>query len=767
MHDAIMNFYLPIAAILLLIPTVLTCRWFQKERYSGSNLVVITCLVVLSITMLRMPLKQAQGENGLDSFLHGLVSAMQTIGLNEDLTGVINEGVELIDAAPAADDEAAKNAEASTDSTGAKEPVKKALASASKDAKCYAGFAILQYVLSVGLCGFVLVKTISRIWLRFQLKISQRPVFFFSHLTKESIHLAQSIQQSMQARNKRPLFCFTSVPDDMDDELGQIWRDADLRRAFQLSEALSADLFPWFSTGVNCILCSEDEERNLKTLSRLLQENSETRIFRRRLMKYFVYAQSDLAEQAIDVLAAKYIPGEERNRNQIICMLNHQENLVMHILDQAPLHEFVATDADSARRLNVLVAGSTPLATRFLRNAFACGQMEDCTLSITLADPRAEEVRQRLYTAAPLLKQRDLPVVQACGELHFHPLSTPAEVADDALLQDKQYILLAYDSDDENMKAARRIRTIIERQRLTDPGRAAQEVAIVYVVKDAAMNALCQEIDPAAGYGTAKASRMIPVGSIELQHHTDALFGDALLVKAFLLDRAYSGITAVDRSPEGLRALQRDFVGFMNKAYERRSTVATALHLKYRETVLHDDTLSEQEKLQTLAHAEHLRWNAYMLMSGYAAPTAQQLEGYYFTGDATHRSKLLKLHPCLIPSVKEVTPDLWAKDTVPVDALDALSLRLHAMALERLRDYLPRTILENPVLEDKETIVSAAKALPDENDRKQAVRLAKALFNNFKQYDLDIVAATPDILRNANDPELQAALRLFWLEVDA
>lgn len=182
---------------------------------------------------------------------------------------------------------------------------------------------------------------------------------------------------------------------------------------------------------------------------------------------------------------------------------------------------------------------------------------------------------------------------------------------------------------------------------------------------------------------------MIPVGSIERQHHTETLFGDALLIKAFLLDRAYSGITAMDKSPEGLRALQKDFVAFMNKAYERRSTVATALHLKYRETVLHDDKLSEREKLQTLAHAEHLRWNAYMIMAGYAPPTDAQLESYYFTGEPAHLSKLLKLHPCMLPSVKEVTPELWGQGTVPVDALDALSLKLHAMALERLRPTCP------------------------------------------------------------------------------
>lgn len=281
------------------------------------------------------------------------------------------------------------------------------------------------------------------------------------------------------------------------------------------------------------------------------------------------------------------------------------------------------------------------------------------------------------------------------------------------------------------------------------------------------MNALCREIDPAEGFGTSRACRMIPVGSIERQHQTETLFGDALLVKAFLLDRAYGGKTAVQKDPDSLRTLQKEFVAFMNKAYERRSTVSTALHLKYRETVLQDSALSEKKKLQTLAHAEHLRWNAYMIMSGYAAPSDEELQSYCFTGDATHRSKLLKLHPCIVPSVRESTPDLWAPQTVAVDELDRVSQRLHAMALERLRAYLPEKLPAHPEPRDKANIIAAAEALPEERGRKQAVKLAKALFSNYKQFDLDIVACTADVLRNAGDPDIQAALRLFWLEVDA
>lgn len=759
MHDAMMLWYFPIAVVLLLIAACLTIHWFRRERYSGSNLLVITCLVVLSITMLRMPLKQVQGLDGFSSFGHSLVSALQTIGLNEDLTAVINEGVDIIDAAPAS------NARPAADSTTA-ELFRKNLANASCAARWYAGFAIFQYAAAVGLCGFALIKTISSLLLRWQLKIWRHPVFFFSRLTVESIHLAHSIQQSMQARKKRALFCFTSVPEDMNDELAQAWHEAGLSRAFQLSESLNVGLFPRFSSRVNCILCSEDEEDNIKALARLLEDNSKARTSSNQVMKYFVYAQSDQAEQAIDALAGKFIPGSARSRNQIICMLNHLENLVMHILDQAPLHAFTAPDADNKRRLNILVAGSTPLAVRFLRNAYACGQMENCTLSITLADPRAEEVRQQLLISAPLLAQRELPIVQACGEVNFRTLSSRAAVADDTLLQDMQYILLAYDSDDENLKAARRIRTLIERQRLLNPDRAAQDVAIVYVVKDSAMNALCREIDPAAGYGTAKACRMFPVGSIEHQHRTETLFEDDLLVKAFLLDRVYNGKMTVQKDPDSLKALQKEFVAFMNKAYDRRSTVATTLHLKYRETILNDSSLSEAEKLQALAHAEHLRWNAYMIISGYAPPTDEQLESYYFTGDATHRSKLLKLHPCMVPSAKEPTPDLWAPGTVPADPLDGVSLKLHAMALKRLHTYLPQTLPQQPTPQDKPAIIQAAEALPEGPAREQAVRLAGALFKDIKQYDMDIAASTPDILKNASDPDIQAALRLFWLEVD-
>lgn len=743
-----MQVYLPLAAVLLVIPTLLTIYWSRLERYSGANLTVIACLVVLSITALRIPLNLAQGEGGLTAFLHGLVSSLQTIGLGTEIPDVVNEGVCLIDGISEA-----RLAELT-------------LSGVSRSARLYAGFAVLQYAAAIVLCGFALIKTVSRLLLRWQLKLCLRPVFFFSELSEESISLACSIQQSMRTRHRRALFCFTGVKEEMDADLAQVWREARLSHAFQLRETLNARLFPWFAARVNCIFCSEDEERNMKALTALLQENSRARAVRRRVMKYFIYAQSTRAEHAVDALTAKYIPGGARSRNQIICLLNHMENLAVHILDEAPLHEYAAANDRGERRLNILVAGSTPLAVRFLRNAYPCGQMENCTLNITLADPRAEEVRQRLYAAAPMLQCHDLPILQACGGLHFRPLCAPGDAADDALLRDVQYVLVDEGSDDENVKLARQIRRVIERQRLTDPDRARQEVAIVYVVKDAAMNALCREIDPAEGFGGAKACRMIPVGAMTHQHHAENLLGDELLIRAFLLDRVYNARGAVKKTADGLRELQGEFVAFMNKAYERRSTVATALHLKYSETVLRDGHLSEEEKLQALAHTEHMRWAAYIIMAGYQLPTARQLEGYYFTGEATHRSKLLKLHPCLVPCKKERTQNLWADGATPMDALDVLSIRLHHMALQRLSAYLPAKMLAHPAPRDKAGILRAAESLTDAQAREQAVRLARTLFRDFKQYDLDLVASTADVLRDAGDPEIQAALRLFWLEED-
>ena len=744
MWESAMIVYILISLFFLVVPTVLTVYWFYRERYSGMNLLIITAMVFLSIAAIRFPLNIARGENVPAGLLHAGIRAMQTISTNEDFSSLIEEGVRLID--------------------GVAPDASVRLEEASGTAVAYIIYAGIQYVGSLILCGFALVKAITSLMQKWTLKFfCFRPVFFFSHLTEESILLARSIQDGMQERRRKALFCFADVRDEMDETLEAAWKKADLRSAAQLKSRLAYDLFPLYSSNVSCVLCHPEEHENLKLLSQLLAESKNRKTFRPRKMKYFVHASSRQAEQIIDHLTSVHIPGDSKNCNQIICMLNHRENLAVQILDQIPLHEYAAWDEAGRGELNILIVGSTPLAERFLCNAFSCGQMANCRLSITLADPDAEACRDRIYAMAPLLGEKDIPLVSSCGELRFHTLPSRAAIADSRLLRNMHYVFLAYEDDGENIKYAQRIRTLLERQQLTAPEHANRKIAVVYTVENPELNHLCatSESNPAEW----QRCRMYPVGSLRDHHSTHAFFGNELLLKAFFLSRNYHDEKTVLKDRKSLIQVQRQFIEFMNSAYGRRSSVASALHMKYREYVRNTSHLPREQADALLIYAEHLRWNAYMIMSGFITPSQEELDAYFYRDGNNHRSLLLKMHPCLAESTPEPIRDLWADGVLPADELDRVSLRIHGMLLERLRAYLPALPVQ-PKPKDLAEIAKQAHALADPADRAKAEKMVGALFNNFKQYDMNIVRDTEKMIRLSNDPVIRQALRLFWLEAD-
>ncbi|MBR6667358.1 MAG: hypothetical protein IKL25_03220 [Clostridia bacterium] len=738
-----MIFALFISFVLMAVPAYLTWRWFRGERYSGNKLVAITCLVILSVASLRLPLYLAAGEWVGSGLIHALISALQTIGLSENLSDVLRSGAAVIDGREYGN-----------------------LGNISLAATIYCVYAALQYLLSIILCGYSLFNALSRLTVRWELKLRRKPVFFFSQMTEESIHLASSIQDSMEESGKYGVLCFTSVPAEKSDSLTAAWTAAKLRGVYQLRGKLTHALFPLNAASITCVLCHPDENSNLKMLSSLLKAGEEQRNAARRHTKYFVYAQSRHAEQMIEQLTAQYIPEGTQSSNQMICMLNHTENLATGILDQIPLHEYVVRNDAGQGELNILILGSTPLAERFLRNAYSCGQMENCRLSMTLAGPEAEACRERLYADAPMLQHCDMPVVRSCGDLRFCTMTERAAMTDEGLLSNANYILVAHDNDQDNIEVARQIRIMLDRQALAGSQVQDNPVAIVYKVGDAEFNALCREQDAAYACAGVGRCRMFPVGSMQTQNDIHTLLADELLRKGFFLGRIYDGTGAVPKDTEGLRKLRRDYIAFLNTAYQRRSSVAASLHLKYKAHILNDQSLTEQEKLDSLTHVEHMRWLAYMMISGHEAPSEQQLEHYFYRGSASHRCKQLKLHPCVVLSGPTYVPDLWAPDAAPADDLDEVSLRVHALLLKRLREYLPADLLEHPSPCDKARIVAAAEALPPSDSSTIAVRMSKALFTNFKEYDRMISAGTETVIQSACASESIEALRLIWLEVN-
>lgn len=731
-----------IAFLLLVVAVFLTVIRFHKNKYANARLMAVTVLTVLSVAVMRMPLYLDRGESRMDSTVHSVVVGIQTVSLGGDLDGAIDDGIELIDGVE-----------------------RDTISAASSESKFYASFCIAQYALCPFLCAFALIKAISSMLGRFWVRWFHRgPVFFFSELTDDSIQLAGSIQHTLHANGVKGFLCFAAVTDQTDAGLLSNLHAAELKNVLLYHNGIGYNMLPRRSSAVNCILCHPNEQNNLNELMQLLHDGENTRETKRSF-RYFVFAESRHAEQVVDSLSNKYIT--ENGQNRILCMLNTRENIAVHILDRHPLFNYTVPCEDGRERLDVLIAGNTTLADHILRNAYPCAQLKNCDLRITIADTNAEERRSSLYRSSPML-QKNEQLVEECGKLCFHSLSDPMAIADDALLKDKQYIVLAFGDDKQNIQAARNIRMQIERQRLTDKARAGQRVAIIYIVEDTLLNDVCVESDANLDNGISL-TEMLPEGSRRMQNSTEVLFGHELLRKAFFINCAYRGAKMQPETPAELQLLEKDFVAFMNSSYNRRSSVAAALQIKYRHHVLaHSASKADAERL--LAYTEHYRWCAYAMMDGFELPAQEQLEGYFYTGNNTHRSNALRLHPCLVSTRLEAEDSPWLPDG-DKDDLDRLSLQVHEMLKQRLRELFSN---DERLLQKLETYASTGDRavrqelldlldqLPDA-EKKLPVKMVKGMFNDFKESDRNIVHMTGDILAASMNDKATAALSLFWL----
>lgn len=736
-----------------------------------------------------MPLFLHWGESASNSILHSLVDALQTISLGTSIPETVEAGVLIIDG-----------------------KAMKSFADTFGQSRFYATYVIVQYALGLILCGVAVLKTISsglqRQWLRF---LCVRPVFYLSHLSEETLLLAKSIEKEARSQKKRIAICFASASEETISSLAQSWNAAGLKNAICFNDNINGSILPKMASSINYILFSADENESIDCLNGLLKEH-EKKHLRNPHIKYFIVAHSRNAERIIDGISNLY---KNTDQNQMICLINPVHNLVMNILNQYPLYQSVPTKdkenteptgiaSDSSpfedkekKELNIVIAGASPLAEQFLRNAYACGQMANQNLSITLVDPEAERLKKELLCSCPVLKNGPIELLEACGDLCFEEISVPAEVADIKYVGKANYILLAFEDDAENIQAARRIRRIIEQQKLTDESRREVPVQIIYSVKNRTLSEICKTTNGETVTELYTPCTMIPVGNLEQMYSVDMFFYHELLVKAFLLDCAYAkNFPGDDKRKENSKAdadtnieanqdvdvkinipeLKAQYVAFLRGIRygasidnaDKCSSLAAALHSNYYDEAMGEEKPANERIKDLLAHTEHRRWVAYMIMSGQQPPTSEQLDSYFFTEKYSHKNAALYLHPCMRVSATGTAANLWTDEEV-ADGLDMLSRTNHAKVVAELKKLLEGTsecaMLDGLTPNQKERIEEAAEKLLDQAKGKKAMRLAKALFTDYKAFDGYIVGRTKDILKLAGNKELSDALRLFWLEV--
>ncbi len=732
-----------ILSVILLIalgaPVLLVCR-----RSVRLKLMLLTVVAMLAVLCLRLPLFVDAGASVPAALVQSAAHALQAVTLSEDMDSPVDDGVELLEKEMIAQP-----------SNGDDEP--KLTPTQVLIVNLYRIYSVMLSLLTPILGGAMLLEALAAFFPYLRLRFpSRRPMFVFSRVNLQAVTLAGSILEEIPAR-----IVFQQTDTAHEDVPRSLLHRVKDMGAIQLSgEAPLRRISAWVR-GVNYMFIDSDEQENIKDLARMLSYPAEKgRLRSRRRVRYYAFAHSREAERTVDELARKKVT--DGSVNQIVCLLNVQENVAEYILDKHPLHEYAALRPDGRRELNILVVGSDVLAEHFFANAYPVGQMYETELSVTLTAPDAEDFAQRLYVDAPMLRDKENPAVRMCGEVSFIPMG---EEVEPSLLEKAHYILVSLGSDAKNVEMAGKIRRAIDRQKLISPERAAQRTAVLFVQEDDALHTLYEERLKPHSLPQGKGCEIIPVGSRMQEYSAQVLFCEQRMFQGFFVDRAYAEKFEEVSDAE----LEKAYTALMNKAYDRRSSVAAAMQIGYRQHFMQEAEkagMPGDKILAALTQAEHQRWTAYIILEGYRAPTGEELERFAFKAGFKHKLDPLMLHPCLVESRCSEPLRLWEGNS-PADALDELSLQLHELALRELEGLLGRDAVrraaswalkeaQEKTLEPISAVKDALKTMVKSNrrlsqrDQERALALIQSpLYRDYKDTDRNIISRTEWIVSSA------------------
>jgi hypothetical protein len=398
------------------------------------------------------------------------------------------------------------------------------------------------------------------------------------------------------------------------------------------------------------------------------------------------------------------------------------------VLNAHPLFRYQPDD----KELTVLLAGDSPIRSRFLQLIIACAQ-----LPVSGMATEYRQLRIQVMTDCPEAVYQEL---DACGDLRKYLAIEDRTGTNPPKKPGKAGLFGTLTIQKKNQhKLARQIFKEYNYAILMDED--PQKNADVATELCALLQAEAAKTATGDETQKSKARRAILVGELrpdgaapgtfalspEVQHVTCCTFAlngitaeeerasrEKMERDAFAVHTYY---TKEQNQRVGQRYLQRTFGEYENKY----SSVRSALTIPYK---LHACKLDDSEtpgkelcalldaynrnpagrhpELQTLLHMEHRSWMCFAIMRGWRAPDLKLLKKHAFTKE-NHGYKLKnieneKYHPCLVdsqPGQRQLLPlsgysrNAWEEGRIDaeLDLLDQRSLELHRICAHRVAEW--------------------------------------------------------------------------------
>lgn len=447
-------------------------------------------------------------------------------------------------------------------------------------------------------------------------------LYLISYLDERSYTLAKSIIENESAQKRKSTIIFTNISNDT-----SIYNGLD-KRALRIGcKLFSEDICniplskhsPYKVTRL--VLINPDEHMNLAVALSLAE------LYRDKVMaEIYVFASSKESECLLDstdkggqhgVMPPLKIRRVNIIRNQIY------SDLMKHSIFDT------ATEEYNEKVISVLIVGLGHYGMEMLKSVLWCGQMVGYVLRITVIDeaPDAEEL---FYMQCPGIRERGTQPQNGEDyyEITFHSgVNVYSETFYNIIksVPNATQVFVALGNEQKNFETALTLRTIFsgiqidEGKKPTHSQTDIQKPRITAVINNNQKADLLNQNKLSNFKGQHY--------NIECIASNDELY-------------SYKNIFASELEEMALKAHLQwgDLESFNNYEYCRRSSMASAIHKKYR-----DELFKDNEKLAAMA--EHTRWNAYM----------RAVEGYsfgYVRDDLALRHSSLIKYSSLAPTEK-------------------------------------------------------------------------------------------------------------------
>ncbi len=457
--------------------------------------------------------------------------------------------------------------------------------------------------------------------------------YVFSELNENSLALAKGINDNID--KKTIIFCDVK---NVDKDLISKAKELGIILLYKPCEDIK--ISKKFDKYEFCII-SSSEDTNIKLAETLILKHSEINDIKVNINAFIQSGTNvNFLESVMESIEKENTSLELRCIDEIAFFCNH-------LIFNHPLYD----TKGNGNNISVAIIGCGRTGMRMLKTVYWAGQIDGYTLKIRVYDKSADKIRKEFERQCPGLKgNTTIKFIEAdVDTLDFSKKLLAEENSLDAT-----YIVVAMGDDQLNLSISDELYRIYRRSR--EFNNEVMPEIFARVRSEVKSDAFFENND------------FLENRHIKLFGTAESIFSDKTLFDTDLENLAFAVHLAYNkflRKKKGDKDYDAAYKNFRTSEYDRRSSMAVALHIpaklclcedipktdgnnltKKNIKILANALKNDRDLCDRLAINEHERWNAFMLSEGYQPVSIEEMFKF---GDITgsNRDDLSKLHPCI------------------------------------------------------------------------------------------------------------------------